>query len=100
MCLYFIKNDVHCYMKDIHIGNLIGLRLKQLGMTKAEFSRRINRSPQNIHDLLSRESVDTNLLLKISEVLNYNFFKVFMPKNEVKKELSSKNIFIDKEFSS
>ena len=82
-------------MKSVHIGSLVNLRLKQLGMTKAEFARRINKTPQNIHDLLNRESVDTNLLVIISEVLNYNFFKTFMPNNNVTKELKGKRIFFD-----
>jgi len=83
-------------MKSIHVGNLIKLRLSQLGMTKAEFARRINKSPQNIHDLLTRESVDTNLLITIGEVLNYNFFKAFIDYKQVDKELKSKNIYLEK----
>lgn len=83
-------------MESVHVGELIKLRLEQLGMSKAEFARRINRSPQNIHNLLTRKSVDTLLLVKVSEVLNYNFFKAFIPENEVMKELSGKNIFIEK----
>jgi plasmid maintenance system antidote protein VapI len=40
-------------MKAVHVGSLVKLRLVQLGMTKAEFARRINKTPQNIHDLLT-----------------------------------------------
>lgn len=86
---------VNCPMEDIHIGKLIKLRLNQLGMTKAEFARRINKSPQNIHDLLNRQSVDTKLLMSIGQVLSYNFFKVFMPDNKVIDELKNKTITID-----
>jgi len=82
-------------MKDIHVGNLIKLRLIQLGMTKAEFSRRINKTPQNINDLLKRSSIDTGLLQTISTVLNYNFFKVFIDEKIVDKELKCKNIHWD-----
>ncbi len=84
-------------MKAVHVGSLVKLRLVQLGMTKAEFARRINKTPQNIHDLLTRESMDTKLLMTISEVLNYNFFKAFMPENKVEKELKSKRVFLDEE---
>ncbi len=84
-------------MKAVHVGSLVKLRLVQLGMTKAEFARRINKTPQNIHDVLTRESMDTKLLMTISEVLNYNFFKAFMPENKVEKELKSKRVFLDEE---
>jgi hypothetical protein len=92
-----LQNGVNCCMKGIHIGKLIQLRLDQLGMTKAEFARRINKTPQNVHDLLTRESVDTNLLVTISGVLNYNFFKAFMPGNKVQAELKRKKIFMENE---
>jgi plasmid maintenance system antidote protein VapI len=84
-------------MKAVHVGSLVKLRLVQLGMTKAEFARRINKTPQNIHDLLTRESMDTKLLMTISDVLNYNFFKAFMPENKVEKELKSKRVFLDED---
>ena len=85
-------------MKEVHEGKLIKMRLDQLGMTKAEFARRINKSPQNIHDILNRESVDTKLLVKMGEVLSYNFFKAFTAGNEVEKELKSKsNLYMEGE---
>jgi transcriptional regulator with XRE-family HTH domain len=83
-------------MENVHIGNLIRLRLTQLGMTKAEFARRINKSAQNVHDILSRESVDTHLLWNICVVLNYNFFKIFIPGNQVLTELQDKHVVVDK----
>lgn len=82
-------------MEEIHIGKLIKMRLEQLGMTKAEFARRINKTPQNVHNMIGRESLDTNLLRNISTVLNYNFFKIFIPDNNVLSELKSKKIFIN-----
>jgi transcriptional regulator with XRE-family HTH domain len=85
-----MNNDVHCVMEQIHIGELIKLRIKQLGMTKAEFSRRINKSPQNVHDLLKRKSVDTDLLVSISKVLDYNFFTAYISGNTVHEDLNSK----------
>jgi hypothetical protein len=81
-------------MKDLHIGKLISLRLGQTGMTKAEFARRINRSPQNIQDLLTRKSVDTGLLITISQVLGYNFFKAFINYPEALSELKKKELVL------
>ena len=56
------------------IGRLIEKRVKELGMAKAEFARRINRSPQNVNDLFKRKSVDSEFLSEISKVLDFNFF--------------------------
>ena len=63
---------------DIHIGRLIEKRIKEVGMTKAEFGRRINTSRQNVNTLLRKESLDTELLWRISEVLNFDFFQFFL----------------------
>ena len=79
-------------MKDCHIGKLIGLRIDQTGMSKAEFARRINRSPQNVQDLLTRNSVDTSLLIDICQALGYNFFKAFINYPDVLIELKKKGM--------
>jgi len=79
-------------MKDMHIGKLIELRIEQIGMTKAEFARRINRSPQNVQDLLTRTSVDTSLLLAIGKALGYNFFRAFINYTEVISDLKKKGM--------
>lgn len=63
---------------EIHIGRLIGERIKEVGMTKAEFGRRINTSRQNVNTLLRKESLDTLVLRKISQVLNYDFFRLYL----------------------
>lgn len=56
------------------LGQMIAARLKAIGMTKAEFGRRISTSRQNVSLILKKESMDTKLLRKISEVLDHDFF--------------------------
>ncbi|WP_051313568.1 helix-turn-helix transcriptional regulator [Sporocytophaga myxococcoides] len=68
-----------------HIGKLILSRLAELGMNKSEFARRINKSRQNVQDIFKRESVDTDLLLQISKVLNFNFFTLLAANEELAK---------------
>lgn len=46
-------------------------------MTVTEFADKINYSRRNIYSIFSKESIDTSLLFKISEVLKYNFFNDF-----------------------
>lgn len=58
----------------VHVGMLVRKRLQELGMTKSEFARRINTTPQNVYGILKRKSLDTQLLQKISRVLDFDFF--------------------------
>lgn len=58
-----------------HIGSEIARRLVELGMTKAEFGRRIDTSRQNVTLILRKESLDTSVLHKICKVLDHNFFQ-------------------------
>jgi plasmid maintenance system antidote protein VapI len=60
---------------EIHVGKLIKNRLQETGMTKSEFARRINKTSQNVYDIFERKTIDTGLLLKISKILDFNFFE-------------------------
>jgi|JI10StandDraft_1071094.scaffolds.fasta_scaffold1574758_1 transcriptional regulator with XRE-family HTH domain len=62
---------------EVHVGNLIERRLEEMGMTKAEFGRRINTSRQNVNSLLRKKSLDTSILQRICDALKYDFFKHF-----------------------
>jgi transcriptional regulator with XRE-family HTH domain len=60
---------------EIHVGKLIKNRLQETGMTKSEFARRINKTSQNVYDIFERKTIDIGLLLKISKILDFNFFE-------------------------
>lgn len=63
-------------MKSIHIGELIKQKFKEkTNMTISEFAKQINRTHSTVYDIFKRKSIDTDLLLKISEVLQYNFIE-------------------------
>lgn len=62
---------------EYHVGSTIKKRLEEVGISKNEFARRINRTPQNVFSIFERESLDTGLLLDISKVLNFDFFRKF-----------------------
>lgn len=61
----------------LHIGKLVRKHLEEVGMTKSEFARRLNTSPQNIYGIFKRKSCDTELLKNISVILNYDFFQYY-----------------------
>ncbi|CAN5915950.1 hypothetical protein BH11BAC7_BH11BAC7_24850 [soil metagenome] len=62
----------------VHIGKLIGKKIKEIGMSKSELSRRISITPQSTHYILAKDSIDTDLLLKISRALDYDFFQHYL----------------------
>ena len=62
-------------MKDIHIGSIIKKVFDAKQITITEFANRINRERTTVYDIFQRKSIDTDLLLKISEVLDYDFLR-------------------------
>lgn len=62
-----------------HIGNLIKKKVKESGLSITNFAKAINCSRRNAYTIFERESIDTMLLTKIGEVLDYNFFQFFLP---------------------
>lgn len=65
----------------INVGLRIEQRINELKMSKAEFGRLIGIPQQNVNRILDRANIDTEKLADISEVLNYNFFREFVPTN-------------------
>jgi len=65
----------------IHIGQKIEeiVRLKRFPIV--EFARKINTTRNNIYNIFSRESIDTELLRKIGEILEYDFFQLLSKSN-------------------
>lgn len=64
-------------IKEIHIGHEIDKRREQLKMSKSEFGRLIGVRQQHINKLLLNDSIESSKLVKISHVLNCNFFAMF-----------------------
>lgn len=64
-------------MEDIHIGESIKVIFDSKGLTVSEFARRINKSRENTYDIFTRKTIDTGLLLTISKVLEYDFFRYY-----------------------
>lgn len=59
--------------KDIHIGKLIKERFDESNLSVPEFAAALNKSRTTIYDIFSRKSMDIDLLLQISDILNYDF---------------------------
>lgn len=58
----------------MHIGRRIEQELRLQGRSVSWFARQLPTSRVNVYDIFRRESVDTRLLMRISILLNHNFF--------------------------
>ena len=74
---------------SIHIGEKIKEVADKRGISKAELGRRLNMTASNVHKIFDRLSIDTGLLEKISNELQYNFFLHFIfPDDEINGAMS------------
>ena len=62
---------------EIHIGEKIRQKAKELRIGPTELARLINTSRSNIYWLYTRKHRDGEMLIKLSRVLKYNFFKMY-----------------------
>ncbi len=67
----------------VHIGNAIERRMNELKITQQELAEKMNTQQPNIARLLKKTSLDTQKLSSICMYLDYNFFKDFVPEDEI-----------------
>lgn len=86
-----IKSHHYLTMINVFIGNIIRQKVKERKLTVSEFAKNINRSRTTVYDIFSRKSIDVDLLLTISEALDYDFLsEVYLRK----KDNSAKKCFL------
>ncbi|MBQ8500756.1 MAG: XRE family transcriptional regulator [Bacteroides sp.] len=61
----------------IHIGRLIEAELHRQERSITWFANKLYCDRTNVYSIFKRESIDTALLLRISTVLNCNFFAYY-----------------------
>lgn len=65
----------------VHIGQKVKEIFESKGISVVEFAKRINTSRENIYGIFKRKTIDVELLFKISEVLEHNFFEYYLSPN-------------------
>ncbi|MDR1974943.1 MAG: XRE family transcriptional regulator [Bacteroidales bacterium] len=60
--------------KEIHIGKKIKEVLKSQGRTATWFSQELPCDRSNLYHIFNNDSINTRQLLRISDILNYDFF--------------------------
>jgi len=61
----------------IDIGVIIREKLKERGKPVVWLARQLSCSRTNIYKIFDRRSIDTNELMRISMILDYDFFKLY-----------------------
>lgn len=65
-------------LNRVNIGEIIRQKVDECGMSQSQFASKIGLLRQNIKKtVFDKESLDTNLLCVISEVLECNFFDYY-----------------------
>ena len=62
---------------EIHLGSLIRKQLNEDGRSISWLAEKLNYERANIYRLLQRPSIDTYLLLRISKILEHDFFMYY-----------------------
>lgn len=70
----------------IHIGKVIEKILRDQGRTVAWFARSLYCDRTNVYKIFQRESVDSEMLYRISKILSHDFFKYYSQELEVESE--------------
>ncbi|MBR1809746.1 MAG: XRE family transcriptional regulator [Paludibacteraceae bacterium] len=61
-------------MEEIHIGHIIQSELRRQGRSVTWLARQIPCDRTNVYDIFRRDNIDVKLLLRISRILNHDFF--------------------------
>jgi hypothetical protein len=68
---------VDIYLNSMVIGEIIQQELRHQERTVSWLARKLNCNRQNVYDIFKRRTIDTELLMRISLVLNVNFFEIY-----------------------
>lgn len=60
----------------MHIGQLVQIVAKARGMSHAAVGAGINKVPSSVTHMLKKESIDTALLQRLGELMDFNFLEV------------------------
>lgn len=63
--------------KELHIGKEIKRIVKEQGRQTQWFADKLNCNRNNIYDIYKRPYIDTDVLLRISNALDYDFFALY-----------------------
>ena len=63
--------------KEIHIGSLINQLVTERGMETSRICNFMKCTEEEIQDMFTQDSLSTNIILKWSKLLEYDFFRLY-----------------------
>ena len=75
----------------MHIGNIIREVMEQQGRTVTWLAHEYGCSRVNMYKIFDKQSIDTQSLLRISAILDYDFFALYQ--QELRTRLDSRDPF-------
>ncbi len=72
----------------MHIGQLIKQKMEEEGKTVSWLARNLSYCRTNVYKIYDKKSIDTDLLMRISALLEYNIFLDYT--NEFDKNVPNK----------
>lgn len=63
--------------KDIHIGACIKERCESLGISMIRVCNFLNITDDEVYEMFMQKSLDTEVLLRWSKLLEYDFFRIY-----------------------
>ena len=91
-----LRRKAKVMTEEPHIGNIIREVLKQQGRSITWLGKQLGCSRQNIYKILRRNWIYTDMLLKISDLLDYDFFKCFSEYHYQRKKTRFESKYIEK----
>lgn len=76
----------------VHIGHLIEEELRKQERSVTWFANKLYCDRTNVYKIFKKQSIDTELLLRISNILKHNFFQHYNSELACNKYLRVNNI--------
>lgn len=70
----------------MHIGNQIKMKMKEKKKSVVWLANELGYSHINIYKIFDKRSIDSNILLRISTILDFDFFSLYTEELEQKKQ--------------
>lgn len=70
----------------MHIGNQIKMKMKEKKKSVVWLANELGYSRINIYKIFDKRSIDSNILLRISTILDFDFLSLYTEELEQKKQ--------------
>ena len=64
-------------MQDIHLGTIVKQKMKERKISINEFAEAIHCDRTNVYNIFKRKSMDIQMIVRISNALNYDFLQYY-----------------------